>query len=139
MPKPSKDFKGKAIITYGYCSKEGQYTEKELDKVDIYDYYDYCNMKNDNDDVEIVECEIRSNQIKIDDELYVYREEDDVFMSINLDTRNIFVKVHFIHSCCESCELDDYLVNYCFGNKWICNSCIISDIEYHKNLRHKHK
>jgi hypothetical protein len=125
MPKPSKDFKGKAIISYGYCSKEGQYTEKDLDNVDIYDYCDYCDMEND--DVEIVECEIISDQIIIDDDIYIYMEEDDVFMSINLDTRNIFVKVHFIHSCCESCGSDDYLVKYCFGNIWICNGCIIDN------------
>ncbi len=161
MPIPKKDFSGKVLLSYGYCSKAGQYTQKDLDEVDLFDYYDKNEIiKNDDkieifnsfrgtyEEVELIECKIKSNQLNIDGKLYTYIEEDDVFMSLDLDTHNEFVRIHAIYDTCESCEDKDdktislrdgvllsapsgdgakkaeCIIPYCFNEKWMCYSCI---------------
>lgn len=147
MPKPNKYFNGKVLLSYNYCSNNGQYTQKDLDKVDIFDYCKNNDIINDNDNnievlhslkgtyekVDIVECKIESNQLNINNELYTYIEEDDVFMSLNYDNINEFVKIHAIYDTCASCKnKDEIVIPYCYGENWICNNCILDNIEYHK-------
>ena len=148
MPIPKNNFNGKVLLSYGYCSEPGHYTQKDLDEVDIFDYCKNNDIINDNDnnievlhslkrtyeEVELIECKIESNQLNIDNKLYTYIEEDDVFMSLNYDTINEFVKIHAIYDTCTSCKnKDEILIPYCFDAKWICNSCIIDEIECHNN------
>jgi len=145
MPIPKKDFNGKVLLSFGYCTEQGQYTQKDLDEIDFFDYYDtndiiedgdkievFNNLKGKYEEVELIECKIESNQLNIDNELYTYIEEDDVFMSLNYDTHNVFVKIHAIYDTCASCESkDECVIPYCFNEKWICNSCILDGIEYY--------
>ena len=35
MPIPNKNFNGKVLLSYGYCSEPGKYTPKDLDDVDF--------------------------------------------------------------------------------------------------------
>ena len=147
MPIPNKDFNGKVLLSFGYCSEPGQYTQKDLDEVDFFDYYD-CNDIIENDDkiealnklkgiyeeVELIECEIEGNQLNIDNNLYTYIKENDVFMSLNYDTHNEFVKIHAIYDICAYCKSkNEFVIPYCFNEKWICNSCISNEIKCHNN------
>jgi hypothetical protein len=147
MPKPNKNFNGKALLSYNCCFGDGKYTQKDLDEVDFFDYCDYNDiiknggkveafhkLKGTYEEVKLVECEISSSQLNIDDNLYTYIEKDDVFMSLNYNTINEFVKIHAIYDTCASCgEKNTFVIPYCFNEKWICNNCINGDIEYHNN------
>jgi len=35
MPIPKKDFNGKVLLSFGYCTEPGQYIQKDLDEVDF--------------------------------------------------------------------------------------------------------
>lgn len=71
MPIPKKDFNGKVLLSFGYCTEPGQYTQKDLDEVDFFDYYDkndiiedgdkievFNNLKGKYEEVELIECKI---------------------------------------------------------------------------------
>jgi hypothetical protein len=145
MPKPSKNFNGKVLLSYGYCSNNNNITQNDLDEVDI---FDYCKnndiINNDNnievlhslkgtyEEVDIVECVINDNILNINGELYKYIKKDDIFMNINLDKCNEFVRIHAIYDTCFSCKnTDEIVIPYCYGENWICNNCILDNIEYH--------
>lgn len=148
MPIPKRDFNGKVLLSYGYCSEPGHYTQKDLDEVDLFNYFDkndiiekgdkievYNSLTGKYEEVEIVECEIISKQLYINDDLYRYIEKDDVFMCLNYNNYNEFVKIHAINDTCDSCEnKDEYVIPYSFGEKWICNSCILDKIECSKYI-----
>lgn len=131
MPIPNTKYKGKILVIYGSCTYAGKYTQKDLDELDILDYYDYNNF-NDLEDVEKVDCELNDNILNINGDLYTYIKKDDIFMSLNLDTYNTLVKILAIYNKCQWCNDEDYLISYCYSEKWICNSCILDNIEYHK-------
>ena len=102
-----------------------------MDKIDFFDYYNCNNNIIENGDkieilnkfkgayeVELIECKIKSKQLNIDNELYTYIEKDDVFMSLNYDTYNEFVKIHAIYDTCASCESkNECVIPYCFNEK----------------------
>ena len=54
MPIPKKDFNGKVLLSFGYCTESGQYTQKDLDKVDFFDYYDKNDIIEDGDKIEVL-------------------------------------------------------------------------------------
>ena len=127
MPTPTHDFIGKMLVTYGF-TLNGAINKKELESVDI---FDYCNSNDinkllDNGYIEIVEGEIiDSSQLQIDEYLYTYVKEFDIFMCLNLEKYEEFVKVQAIYDKCKKCSNDDYLIPYNFKEDWICNSCIL--------------
>ena len=92
--------------------------------------FDYCNSNDinkllDNGYIEIVEGEIDSSQLQIDEYLYTYVKEFDIFMCLNLEKYEEFVKVQAIYDKCKKCSNVDYLIPYNFKEDWICNSCIL--------------
>jgi hypothetical protein len=109
MPVPKKNFKGKAIVTCDFHE-------------DIFRYDDICDMEHEY--AEIIECEIDPDQLEINDHFYKYDENKDVFWSLDYEKYDTFIRVHFIFDKCELCGIDNYLVNYCLKDKWICNNCI---------------
>ncbi len=126
MPTPTHDFIGKMIVTYGF-TPNGAINKKELESVDI---FDYCNSNDinkllENGYIEIVEGEIDSSQLQIDEYLYTYVKELDIFMCLNLEKYEEFVKVQAIYDKCKKCSNVDYLIPYNFKEDWICNSCIL--------------
>lgn len=131
MPIPNTKYKGQILVIYGACSSLGKYTQKDLDDIDILDYYNY-NQFDDLEDCEKVDCELDGNILNLNGYLYTYIKDDDIFMSLNLDTYNTLVKILAIYNKCQCCNNEDYLIPYCYSKKWICNSCILDNIEYHK-------
>ena len=111
MPTPTHDFIGKMLVTYGF-TLNGAINKKELESVDI---FDYCNSNDinqllDNGYIEIVEGEIDSSQLQIDEYLYTYVKEFDIFMCLNLEKYEEFVKVQAIYDKCKKCSNFDYLI-----------------------------
>jgi len=161
MPVPNKNFNGKVLLSYGYCSEPGKYTQKDLDEVNIFDYYDKNDiiegenievlnkLKGEYEKVEFVSCKIESNILSIDDILYTYMEKDDIFMSINVDKKDEFysqandlsnsygiefVRIHALYDTCELCgSSEEFIIPYNHSEKWICNNCIYDTIDYHNN------
>ncbi len=117
MPIPSYNYKGQVIIKYGVCLEQGKYTSKDVDKLDIIDYCNY-NDFNELEEIEEVNCELKNNMIKINENLYKYIKDNDIFMSINLDTCNQLVKIIAINNKCNECKNEDYLIPYCFGDNF---------------------
>ena len=126
MPIPQDDFFGKMIITYGF-TPNGAINKKELESVDIFDYCNYNDIDKllDNKYIEVVEGEINSSQLQIDEYLYTYVKELDIFMCLNLEKYEEFVKVQAIYDKCKKCSNFDYLIPYNLTEDWICNSCIL--------------
>ena len=59
-------------------------------------------------------------------------KKDDVFMCLDLDKHDEFVRIHALYDTCELCgSSEEFIIPYCHSEKWICNNCIIDDIEYH--------
>lgn len=160
MPIPNKNFNGKALLSYGYCSEPGKYIQKDLDEVNIFDYYDKYDiiegenievlnkLKGEYEEVEFVKCKIESNLLSIDDILYTYIEKDDIFLSINVDKKDEyflgifkgnefhsqFVRIHALYDTCELCgSSEEFIIPYNHSEKWICNNCIYDTIDYHNN------
>jgi len=131
MPIPNTKYKGEILVIYGTFSDAGKYTQKDLDNLDILDYCNY-NDFDDFEEIEKVNCELDGNSLNINGNLYTYIKDDDIFMSLNLDTCDTIVKILAIYNKCYCCNNEDYLIPYCFSEKWICNSCILDDIEYSK-------
>jgi len=143
MPKPIKNFTGKILLSFGYCSNNRQYTQKDLDEVDIFDYCKNNDIINDNnieilhslkgtyEKVDTVECIINDNILNINGELYTYIKDDDIFMNTNSNKYNEFVRIHAIYDTCYSCKnTNEIVIPYCFNENWICNNCILDKIEY---------
>lgn len=138
MPIPQNDFIGKIIVTYGF-TPNGAISKKELESVDIFDYCNYNDIDKllENKYIEVVEGEIKSSQLQIDEYLYTYvkvvasdqlvpvESELDIFMCLNLEKYEEFVKVQAIYDKCKKCLNIDYLIPYNFKEDWICNSCIL--------------
>ena len=127
MPIPQDDFFGKIIITYGF-TPNGTINKKELESVDIFDYCNYNDIDKllENKYIEVVEGEIESSQLLIDEYLYTYVKELDIFMCLNLENYEEFVKVQGIYDKCKKCLNIDYLIPYNCKEDWICNSCILN-------------
>jgi len=137
MPKPDK-FSGKVILNYGYCSKRGEYTKKDLDEINLIDSdqlefpdiiiddnkIQIFNSKTRNfEDLEVEDCKIDGNMLEINNNLYTYIKEDDIFISLNYDNINVILKVFLINDKCEHCKNEDeWLIKYC--DRWLCCSCI---------------
>ena len=70
MPIPQDDFFGKMIITYGF-TPNGAINKKELESVDIFDYCNYNDIDKlfENKYIEVVNGEIESSQLQIDEYL----------------------------------------------------------------------
>jgi hypothetical protein len=115
------DFLGKMIVTYDFAPN-GAINKKEL--VNILKF-DYCNKLLENKDIEVVEGEIDSSQLQINEYLYTYLKELDIFMCLNLEKYEEFVKVQAIYDKCKKCFNINYLIPYNFTEDWICNSCIL--------------
>ena len=146
MPKP-KDFRGRAILKYGYCSKQGEYTKKDLEEVDIINYDTFLDIIEDEngiqifnlrtkewEDVDVEECKIGSDTLEVGNKYYVYMKEDDIFMGLNYENINEIIKILSINGKCEHCKNEDeWLMEY-YINFWICNSCINNhkEIEYYE-------
>ena len=64
--------------------------------------------------IEVVEGEIESSQLQIDEYLYTYVKELDIFMCLNLENYEEFVKVQAIYDKCKKCLNIDYLIPYNF-------------------------
>ena len=126
MPIPQNDFIGKIIVTYGF-TPNGAINKKELESVDIFDYCNYNDIDKllENKYIEVVEGKINSSQLQIDEYLYTYVKELDIFMCLNLEKYEEFVKVQAIYDKCKKCSNIDYLIPYNFTEDWICNSCIL--------------
>lgn len=133
MPIPNINYQGKILVIYGTCSKPGEFTQKDLDSMDIIDYFNY-NEFDDLEDTEKVDCELDGDILNIDGDLFTYIKKDDIFMSLNLDTYDELVKILAIYNRCHRCNEEDYLIPYCYSEKWICNSCILDYIENHKTM-----
>ena len=116
MPIPQNDFLGKIIVTYGF-TPNGAINKKELESVDIFDYCNYNDIDKllENKYIEVVEGEIKSSQLQIDEYLYTYvkvvasdqlvQQEPklDIFMCLNLENYEEFVKVQAIYDKCKKC------------------------------------
>ena len=68
---------------------------------------------------------VEKSAFKIRNALYTYVKELDIFMCLNLEKYEEFVKVQAIYDKCKKCSNVDYLIPYNFKEDWICNSCIL--------------
>lgn len=140
MPQPNIVENKKVLLSYNYCSNNGQYTQNDLDEVDIFDYCknnDIINIDNNNievlhslkgtyEKVDIVNGNIYGNILTINGEIYKYIEKDDIFMNLNINKCDEFVRIHAIYDTCFSCKnTDEIVIPYCYGENWICNNCIL--------------
>jgi len=133
MVIPSKDFKGIVLLSFGKCSNisrfnkktDKDYTQEDLDELDVFDYFDANNIDIDENnnkievkhsltgeivEVEKVECEISGGNLYIENEVYIYIKEDDIYMSLEMDTYDKIVRVHAIYDKCEECGDDEYII-----------------------------
>lgn len=146
MPIPNKNFNGKVLLTYVYCSEPGKYTQKDLDEVDFLDYYNKNDiiesdkievlnkLKGEYEEVKFLKCKIESNLLIIDDILFSYIDKDDIFMCLDFEKHNEFVRIHALYDTCELCgSIEEFIIPYCYCEKWICNNCIFDKIDYHNN------
>ena len=116
------EFKGKMLVSYGF-SPYGEINEKVIESVNVFDYNKIDKLL-ESEDIEIVDGEISSSQLEIDDDIYYYVEEFDIFMSLQLEKYEEFIKVHTIYDNCVKCDNLDYICNkFNLEKKWICNKC----------------
>ena len=79
------------------------YITQLIESVDIFDYCNYNDIDKllDNKYIEVVKGEIESSQLQIDEYLYTYVKELDIFMCLNLEKYEEFVKVQAIYDKCK--------------------------------------
>ena len=118
---PHIEFKGKMLVSYGF-TPNGEINEKVIKSVNVFDY-NQINKLLESEDIEIVDGEISSSQLEIDDDIYNYVEKLDIFICTNLEKYEEFIKVHALYDNCVKCDNLDYIYPYNKEKDWICNKC----------------
>lgn len=138
---PTFNYKGSIIALYGKCTTPGKPSSSDIDDLDKYTCWD-ANVLEDEDVIENVT--INDDILTIVDETnddnnkkYIYMKEHDIYLSLNMESYNTFIKMFYIQKKCDLCNDFNFVMQYCMNDQWMCNGCILDSQEFHNYFTNK--